>query len=233
MYTSINEWKKRLIKESKGKDFPIIKKDSRGNRIYFENPKGYWVKSEFDSNDNEIYHEDSTGYWWKSEYDSNGNEIYYENSSGYWWKSEFDSNGNKIYYETETGYWYKREYDSNGNVIYHEDSGGVIRDNRNINERKKRLIKESKNETTKTIAQQLRVTDFPFTINDSKGKEIYRETRDGYWEKSEFDYNGDRLYYENSDGYWEKCEYDFNGHRIYYETSEDGVITDNRKKKTQ
>jgi len=60
----------------------------------------------------------------------------------------------------------------------------------------------------KTIAQQLKIKEFPFQIKDSNGKEIY---------------------WEDSYGYWEKCEYHSNGNQIYYENS-DGAITDNRPK---
>jgi hypothetical protein len=83
-----------------------------------------------------------------------------------------------------------------------------------------------------TIAQQLKITEFPFKINDSKGKWIYFETSTGYnrfWERRERDSNGNVIYYENSNGYWEKCEYDFNGKEIYYEDS-NGEIKDNRPK---
>ena len=59
-----------------------------------------------------------------------------------------------------------------------------------------------------TIAQQLKIKEFPFIVNDS---------------------NGNRIYYENSDGYWIKKEYDSKGNEIYYENS-DGVIVDNRPK---
>ena len=33
--------------------------DDKGNKIYFEDSKGYWVKFEFDANGNVIYWEDS------------------------------------------------------------------------------------------------------------------------------------------------------------------------------
>ena len=52
----------------------------------------------------------------------------------------------------------------------------------------------------KTIAQQLNVKEFPFTIKDSKGREIYREDYNGGWYKWERDSNGNRIYYENSNG---------------------------------
>jgi hypothetical protein len=104
----------------------------------------------------------------------------------------------------------------------------------------------------KTIAQQLKIKDFPFFINDKNGNEIYREDSngywckwewddngneiyredsEGYWSKSEWDDNGNEIYYENSDGYWFKREWDDNGNEIYYENS-DGqlVIIDNRPK---
>ena len=104
----------------------------------------------------------------------------------------------------------------------------------------------------KTIAQQLKIKEFPFSIKDSNGNEIYYEDSNGCWEKQEFDAKGNRIYYEYSngdwgkfefdangklirsefsDGYWEKREYDANGYTIYYENSE-GKITDNRPKVT-
>jgi len=50
-----------------------------------------------------------------------------------------------------------------------------------------------------TIAKQLNIQTFPFTIKDDDGKEIYREYSDGYWEKREWD--GDKeICYEDSDG---------------------------------
>jgi len=62
----------------------------------------------------------------------------------------------------------------------------------------------------KTIAQQLKVTDFPFKIKDK---------------------NNNPIYFEYSSGYWWKQEFDENNNEIYYETS-DGVIVDNRSKST-
>jgi hypothetical protein len=74
-----------------------------------------------------------------------------------------------------------------------------------------------------TIAQQLKVKDFPFIINDKDGKEIYYENADGYWSKRERDINGREIYFENSDGSWTKGERDENGNVIRYEDSH-GVI---------
>jgi hypothetical protein len=68
-----------------------------------------------------------------------------------------------------------------------------------------------------TIAQQLKIKNFPFIIKDKNGSEIYSEDSEGYWEKREYDSNGNRIYYENSNGYWIKREYDSNGNEIYYE----------------
>ena len=50
----------------------------------------------------------------------------------------------------------------------------------------------------KTIAQQLKIKEFPFIINDKNGKEIYCEHSNGYWRKSEYDSNGNKVYFENS-----------------------------------
>jgi hypothetical protein len=70
-----------------------------------------------------------------------------------------------------------------------------------------------------TIAQQLKIKSFPFTIKDSDGNDIYFEDSDGYWYKCEYESNGKEIYYENSDGFWRKCEHDSNGNDIYCEDS--------------
>jgi hypothetical protein len=88
-----------------------------------------------------------------------------------------------------------------------------------------------------TIAQQLKIKDFPFVINDKDGKVIYYENSDGFWSKREYDANSKKIYWENSDGDWFKREYDGHilgeydslGNRIYYENS-NGYIEDNRPK---
>jgi hypothetical protein len=51
-----------------------------------------------------------------------------------------------------------------------------------------------------TIAQQLKIKEFPFEIKDSKGNVIYFEQSDGFWTKREWDSNGNRIYYEDSNG---------------------------------
>jgi hypothetical protein len=80
-----------------------------------------------------------------------------------------------------------------------------------------------------TIAQFLKIKDFPFTIKDENGDEIYWETSCGVWIKREFDLNGNRIYYENSNGVWYKREYDSDGNVIYWEDS-NGLVNDNRPK---
>jgi|LakMenE01Jun11ns_1017448.scaffolds.fasta_scaffold9228978_1 hypothetical protein len=70
-----------------------------------------------------------------------------------------------------------------------------------------------------TIAQFLKIKDFPFTIKNENGNIIYYEGSNGYWEKREFDLNGNRIYYEGSNGAWVKREFDLNGNRIYFENS--------------
>ena len=101
-----------------------------------------------------------------------------------------------------------------------------------------------------TIAQQLKIKDFPFTIKDKNGSQIYYENSNGFWCESEFDANGNEIHYEysngfwwewehdangkviycrNSNGFWWKRERDANGNQIYFENSY-GVITDNRPK---
>jgi hypothetical protein len=51
-----------------------------------------------------------------------------------------------------------------------------------------------------TIAQQLKIKEFPFVIYDNNGKEIYCEHSNGHWHKREYDDNGNKIYFENSDG---------------------------------
>jgi hypothetical protein len=80
-----------------------------------------------------------------------------------------------------------------------------------------------------TIAQQLNVKEFPFSIKDSKGNVIYFENSDGRWYKREYDSDSNQIYAENSYGYWIKYEYDSNGNHIYTESSY-GTIYDNRPK---
>ena len=80
-----------------------------------------------------------------------------------------------------------------------------------------------------TIAQFLKIKDFPFTIKNENGNQTYWEDSNGYWAKREYDLNGNRIYFENSNGYWEKREYDLNGNKIYHEYS-NGFIRDNRPK---
>jgi len=80
-----------------------------------------------------------------------------------------------------------------------------------------------------TIAQFLKVKDFPFVIEDKNGNEIYFENSSGYWIKREYDNQGNKIRYENSNGNWSKHEYDEQGNKIRYENS-DGYIVDERPK---
>ena len=51
-----------------------------------------------------------------------------------------------------------------------------------------------------TIAQQLKIKEFPFEIRNNEGNLVYYEDSNGYWSKQEFDDWGNRVYYEDSDG---------------------------------
>lgn len=83
-----------------------------------------------------------------------------------------------------------------------------------------------------TIAQILKVKEFPFIIKDEKGNKIYYEESNGFWWKSEYDANGNKTYCENSYGDWCKGEYDANGKEIYCKDSE-GVDWRNGKYENQ
>ena len=80
-----------------------------------------------------------------------------------------------------------------------------------------------------TIAQQLKVTKFPFTIKDDLGKEIYYELSTGFWSIYEYDDKGNPTCYKTSNGEWIKREWDNRGNLIYYENS-NGTIDDKRPK---
>src|SRR5690606_4543797 len=85
-----------------------------------------------------------------------------------------------------------------------------------------------------TIAQQLKIKEFPFEIRDSKGNLIYFEDSDGSWYKREVDSNSNQIYFENSTGYWAKSEFDSKGNLIYLETINDIIIDRcNKRPKTE
>jgi hypothetical protein len=75
-----------------------------------------------------------------------------------------------------------------------------------------------------TIAQQLKVTKFPFVIKNDVGNQIYYEDNCGKWIKYEYDDNGNTIYTELNNGYWIKSEFDDKGREIYYENSYGDVI---------
>jgi len=85
------------------KKFPFEIKNSRNQRIYLEDGKGFWLRREFDVQGNEIYYEDSNECWAKIEHDARGNEIRYEDSNKYWAKWEYDAQDNRIYFEDSLG----------------------------------------------------------------------------------------------------------------------------------
>jgi hypothetical protein len=51
-----------------------------------------------------------------------------------------------------------------------------------------------------TIAQQLKIKEFPFIIKDNRGNQIYYENSSGYWVKNEYDDKGNEIYFEDSYG---------------------------------
>ena len=73
-----------FLKLSNGKEldikYPIQLFDKDGNRVYYEDSKGYWGKREY-KDGKEVYFENSKGNWSKKEY-KDGKEVFFENSSG-------------------------------------------------------------------------------------------------------------------------------------------------------
>lgn len=85
--------------------------------------------------------------------------------------------------------------------------------------------------TKMTIAQQLKIKNFPFKINNHNGHQIYCEYQSGFWIRRELDSNDNQTFAENSDGYWCKAEFNSKGDQIYFEDST-GALNDNRPKLT-
>ncbi len=50
---------KTLTQQLKINNFPFYIKDNKGNCIFYEDSKGYWIKREFDQYSKKIYFEDS------------------------------------------------------------------------------------------------------------------------------------------------------------------------------
>jgi YD repeat-containing protein len=67
-----------------------------------------------------------------------------------------------------------------------------------------------------TIAQQLNIplSEFPFSIKNAAGREIYRETETGHWIRKEWDDQGNKTRHEDSDGYWIQCDFDKSGNLV-------------------
>jgi len=84
---------------------------------------------------------------------------------------------------------------------------------------------------SKTIAQQLNITDFPFEIRDKEDRLLYIENADGFCAKWEYDSNGNQIYFEHSKGYSSRWEYDSDGKERYFEDSK-GIVRDKRSKET-
>ena len=80
-----------------------------------------------------------------------------------------------------------------------------------------------------TIAQQLKIKEYPFIIKDNRGNQIYYETSDGYWSKKEYDDEENQSYFEDSNRYWVKREFDDKGNQIYYEDSFGRLVNDRPK----
>lgn len=78
-----------------------------------------------------------------------------------------------------------------------------------------------------TISQQLGNYIFPFIINDAKGRLMYVENSQAYWEKYNYDVRGNKTHFETSAGNWRRSEYDDANDEVYRITHV-GVVFDKR-----
>jgi hypothetical protein len=76
-----------------------------------------------------------------------------------------------------------------------------------------------------TIAQEPKITSFPFEIKDSKGNLLYWENFNGDWEKREYDSNNNLIYRVDSNGDWGKPHMNSEGNQCAIDShidSDDG-----------
>ncbi len=97
-------------------EFPYRLYDESGNRVYYEDDTGYWIKTVYDKRGNRIYYKDSTGSWTKQVFDEASNILHSDNSGGFSHTNIFN-NGILIYSE-----------DSNGKIVDINKSGDAIVD---------------------------------------------------------------------------------------------------------
>jgi len=71
----------------------------------------------------------------------------------------------------------------------------------------------------KTIAQQLNIKKFPFTIKDENGNPLYYEQDNEFWCKYKWNSDGKEISYINSNGEWRDNTYDSEGRLVDYEAS--------------
>jgi hypothetical protein len=191
-----------------------------------------WGETEYDENGKPIFYDSYNDGWTKYEYDENGNMIYREDEDGYWKKYKYNKKGDVI-----------STLDSYGRIFNNRN----ITESKRLKEQEEEKNKLSYNEKVSKILEppyfhnmeeqfgitdtndQLEVLKYIYendittkgiNIYDSRGNEIYHESSDGDWGKSEYDSRGNQIYHEDSDGDWEKWEYDSNGNKIYEGDSE-------------
>ena len=79
----------------------------------------------------------------------------------------------------------------------------------------------------KTIAQHLKIKEFPFIIRDENGNTIYQENEVNVHFRFEYDSRGNEIYFEHMDGYWRKTEYD-QYNNVITKIDRNGIIIDNK-----
>jgi hypothetical protein len=79
----------------------------------------------------------------------------------------------------------------------------------------------------KTIAQQLNIKKFPFTIKNADGNRIYYEDSTGYWVKQEYA-EGKIIRWENSDGLIEDNRPKTDVQKAIELLTKEGLLTDGK-----
>ena len=209
--------------------------DKSGRLLYNENINTkYWEERVYNSDGERVFYENSKGFWLKREYDENGEVVYYEDSSG----NVIDKRPNTINESYDSSFIdrviglldkpYFKTLDTIGiddkeliedifNTMYNDKVDLEYANNY-------RSIDSSRGKLLYIEYHDLSTIYWTRWEYDSDGNKTYVEDSEGIWDKYKYDVNGNMIYHENSDGEWTKREFDNEGRETYIEFSDGGWI---------
>ena len=117
----------KVIRKVTKEEYPQlldIKVDSKGNKIWYKDSRGYEINYKYNSKGNKVWEKASNGFESNYKYNSRGNVIWYKDSNGFEWNYKYNSKGNKVWEKASNGFEATYQYDLKGNKIGHKDSYG-------------------------------------------------------------------------------------------------------------